>query len=230
MDWLYPPVCAGCGIAPARFCPQCLASINRITLPQCPVCGNLLSSGKSVCEDCAEKNHNFSAIASWAEYTDPLRSAIHAFKYKNDLGLGDLFACYLVDLLKQKKYQFNVIVPVPLSNSRRRKRGFNQSLLLARPISLYFHIPLAVNALRRIKETDSQVHLNAMERETNMEGAFCGNPATLKGKDVLLVDDIITTGATMNHCASSLLTAGARSVYGISLAKTILATKIIDRV
>lgn len=208
------------------MCPDCMARITLITRPQCPVCGDILKFGKSTCGVCADKTQFFSALASWAEYAGPLRSAIHSLKYKNNIGLGDFFAGYLIELLRSKSFPVNLIVPVPLSKSRIRTRGFNQSLLLARPVSFYLQIPLSNTALRRIKETDSQVHLNAQEREQNMAGAFSGNPATLKGKDVLLVDDIITTGATMNQCAAAILESGARSVYGISLAKTILSSPI----
>ena len=220
LDWLYPPLCPGCGKAAVRMCPDCMARITLITRPQCPVCGDILKFGKSTCGVCADKTQFFSALASWAEYAGPLRSAIHSLKYKNNIGLGDFFAGYLIELLRSKSFPVNLIVPVPLSKSRIRTRGFNQSLLLARPVSFYLQIPLSNTALRRIKETDSQVHLNAHEREQNMAGAFSGNPATLKGRSVLLVDDIITTGATINHCSEALLRAGAVRVYAVALAKT----------
>lgn len=179
-----------------------------------------MSGNYSLCSRCRESSHYLNSISSWAEYEDPLRQAILSLKYKQNIGLAETFSSFLILLLKQKSLEFDLVVPIPLGSTRRKQRGFNQAELLARPLSLYFGIQLSGNAVRRIKETDSQVKLSAKERSLNMEGAFFGNTAKLKGRSVLLVDDIITTGATMNHCAKAILESGARCVDGISVAKT----------
>jgi ComF family protein len=163
----------------------------------------------------------FSSAISWAEYGGALREAIHALKYKSNIGLGDYFSRFLIDLLLEKRWDFDLVVPVPLSKSRMKERSYNQAALISRPVARYFRVDHATNALTRIKETGSQVTRSRIDRDSYLEDAFSGNPAKLKGRNVLLVDDIITTGSTINHCARALLEAGATQVKAISVAKTL---------
>lgn len=150
-----------------------------------------------------------------------LREAIHALKYKQDIGLGDYFAKVLISLLESRGWEFDIVIPVPISRERMKERGYNQSALLSNPIAAYFQVEHSTKALQRIKETGSQVNHTRIERDEFLRDAFSANPAKLKGKKVLLVDDIITTGSTINHCANTLKGAGASQVIAISIAKTL---------
>ncbi len=160
-------------------------------------------------------------MTSWAEFEGPLREGIHKLKYRQDIGLGDFFAPYLISLVESRQWKPDLVIPVPISKSRKKTRGYNQAAMLSRPLARYFNLPHHVDLLLRIKETESQIQLSAEDRFHNMEGAFWINPAKLKGRTILVIDDIITTGATMNQCAKALFEAGAEKVYGLSIAKTI---------
>lgn len=219
-DWVYPPVCAGCSSIGQRFCPKCLSEVEVLHSSYCLSCGNPISASKRLCPDCANRHLICNDMASWAVFEGKLRTAIHDMKYKNDLGLGDYFSTFLIDLLRERKWEVDIVLPVPISKPRKKDRGYNQSELLSLPVASFFNLPHSNSALQRIKATESQIRLGASERFLNMEGAFYGNPATLKGKRVLVIDDIITTGATMEQCAKALFTAGAEKVYGLSIAKT----------
>ena len=145
-------------------------------------------------------------------------------KYHHDLGLGDYFAAFLISLIEQKNWQFDLVLPVPLSKMRMKSRGFNQSALLSRPIARYFGVEHSTAMLAREKETDPQYSKTTVEREMNLQDAFSANPAKLNGRRVLLVDDIITTGATIKYCSKALSEAGAESILVISLAKALRKT------
>jgi ComF family protein len=219
--FVYPPICAGCGMDGYRFCPQCLSEVKIFTGNHCISCGKPILLKQSICSDCQGMTSIITDLCSWAEFEGPLREAIHHLKYQQDIGLGDYFSPFLIEQIEKRNWQFDLVVPVPISKSRLKSRGYNQSELLTRPIARFFHVAHSTKALIRIKETESQFSLSAIERNQNMEDAFFGFPAKLIGRSVLVVDDIITTGATMNHCAKALYQAGAKEVYGISIAKTV---------
>lgn len=174
-----------------------------------------------VCEDCSDQTVHFTDAAAWAVYGGALREAIHSLKYKNDMGLGDYFAQYLIDLLKKKNWSFDLVIPVPLSAQRKKERSYNQSALLSRPVARFFNCEHSSTTLSRVRDTGTQVRRNRAERDLSLRDAFSANPAKLKGRSVLLVDDIITTGATINHCSDALLQAGVDRVYALALAKTV---------
>ncbi len=225
VDLLYPPVCAGCGSPNFRLCPNCYEEINIIQFKFCAFCGKPINGESPLCSDCANTPIFFSAATAWGKYDGVLRNAIHALKFKNDVGLGDFFASQLIDILKEKNWDFDVVIPVPLSRERRKERSYNQSALLSRPIARYFGKKHPSKALLRTIDTGSQIHRNKIDRNLFLEGAFWGNPAKLNGRKVLLVDDIITTGATINHCSSALSEAGASQVSVIAIAKTFRSTQ-----
>lgn len=218
-DWVYPPTCASCGLLGYRFCPECLSKVNPINFDYCIYCGDKKIENQNLCGNCENQKFAYKDSASWAEYEGSIREAIHDLKYHNNLGLGDFFSPYLIQLIEKKNWHFDLVVPVPLSKGRMKQRGFNQAALVAKPISRYFRVPFSGSALIRTKETPSQIDLSAHERITNLRDAFFGNTAKLKGKKVVIVDDIITTGSTMKYCSQSLLDSGASEVYAISIAR-----------
>jgi ComF family protein len=127
----------------------------------------------------------------------------------------------MIKSIRNLNWTLNLVTPVPLGLARFKERGYNQATLLARPIALYFGIPFSSKALKRMRETRSQVGLTVGERQQNMADAFVAKSKLVQGKTVLLVDDVATSGATLNACAKALLDAGASSVYGFTLARAV---------
>jgi len=154
-----------------------------------------------------------------ALFEGTLREAIHRFKYSNRpslaIPLGRLMACYW----DEHPIPSDVIVPVPLHLQRLRERGYNQAALLAQELSKSTGLPLWDGALKRVRQTRPQVELSAEERRENVKGAFLCLERRVQGKRVLLVDDVCTTGATLEACSEALRAGGARSVWGFTLAR-----------
>jgi competence protein ComFC len=140
-------------------------------------------------------------------------------KYVGDMALGEILSRPLVEMLGILSWPIDLVVPVPIGRARQRERGYNQAALLAYPLALCTGIPYRAKALRRKRETRSQVGLNQMERKQNVADAFMAVRELVNGKNVLVVDDVTTTGATLYACAQALLDSGSRSVYGITLAR-----------
>jgi ComF family protein len=152
-------------------------------------------------------------------FDGPLRLALHKLKYQQDMGLGDVLSRHLIYLVNGLAWDMDVIIPVPLSDKRLSKRGYNQAALLAHPIALNMKLPYLPKALRRTRETSSQVGLSIEERRENVDGAFMAKENSVGGRSVLVVDDVITTGATLNAIAKALKNGGADRVYGLTLAR-----------
>lgn len=221
LDVLFPPACAGCGKWGERYCPTCLKNSQQISGAICQICGDLLHQPQSViCDRCRTQGVAYSAVRSWAVFEEPLQSAIHKLKYRQDRGLGEVLAQPLVELLRKHLWPIDLIVPVPLDSVRRKERGYNQAALLARPVSWATGIDYSASALSRIKLTRQQVGLDLIERRENMLGAFEADRKQVNGKRILVIDDVITTGATLNACAYALLDAGAEQVFGLTLARS----------
>jgi ComF family protein len=142
-------------------------------------------------------------------------------KYRRDIGLGEALARPLVKYYRTLKWQIDLVVPIPLGDRRRAKRGYNQVALLAYPFALSLGIPYRPNALRRVRDTRSQVGLSFQERQINVQGAFRSQANLVQGKNVLVMDDVTTTGATIRAGSVALVEMGARKVYGLTLARAV---------
>lgn len=222
LDWLYPPYCAGCGNLGALWCQDCQNASHPIPLNDiCNICGQILPKGSLTCTACRENPPQYTAMRSWATFTGPLRKAIHSLKYQQNMGLGTQLSAPMSALLDKLQWQVDLITAVPLSRQRITERGYNQSHLLARPIALTHYVPFVPQAVKRIRNTPSQVGLNAPERKKNVAGAFIANPKIVKNKSVLLIDDVATTGATLTASTQALLSAGAKNVYALTLARAV---------
>ncbi len=219
---LFPPRCAGCQRVGFWLCPQCRAALELIRPPVCARCGRPIAEAAfstRLCPICQNIPLHIDGIRSAAYFEDPLRKAIHRFKYNN---LPDL-AASLGEILSQGWQALQppgeLIVPVPLHPNRRQERGYNQATLLARQLGESCGLPVLEKALLRVRETAPQINLNAQERKENVQGAFrCGN-YDLKGKQVLLIDDVCTTGATLEACSLALHQGQVRSVWALTLAR-----------
>jgi competence protein ComFC len=223
LDWLYPPVCAGCATAGQRWCSTCQSKTLEVGKKVCQQCGEP-SSNVGKCLLCRQAPPAFTAVRSWAVYGGPIRHALHGLKYRQNISLGDSLSIHLIKLYNQLNWNVDFIVPVPLSSKRKRSRGYNQSALLARPLSLATGIPYKASLLGRVRDTESQVGLSEKERLQNVRGAFSAQSKLVRGKTILVIDDITTTGATIQNCAAALVEAGAVQVYGLTVARAILET------
>ncbi|MEA2008218.1 MAG: ComF family protein [Chloroflexota bacterium] len=142
-------------------------------------------------------------------------------KYERDLGLGEVMAEFLCQVFSSTGWEVDLVAPVPLGMERFKKRGYNQAMLLARPFAWSMGLPHTPNALQRVRETRSQVELSFLERRENVAGAFKAKPEIVSGKSVLVIDDVTTTGSTLDACAEALLHANAKQVYGLTLARAV---------
>ncbi|MCL6510619.1 MAG: ComF family protein [Anaerolineae bacterium] len=207
LDLLYPPRCGGCD-KPGEgwWCTACNKRTHWLDMRDSRA-SLTLPSGESL------------TVISAAMFTSPLREGIHRFKYEGQPQLAAAFAAPMSAIWLAHGMQADVIVAVPLHTTRLRERGFNQSLLLAHHASLAMGIPVEPHALRRIRRTEQQAHLDLPARQENVRGAFAAQPQLAGGKAIVLLDDVFTTGATLSECASALYQAGARSVIALTLAR-----------
>jgi len=232
IDMIYPRTCAGCGTSVTDDDPQpcweCRSSLAIISHPFCSVCGETLHGRvdhEFVCHVCTKRPPHFNRARAALHYNILGKRLITQFKYNHALWLEGL----LVDLLEaciQAHYSavsFDGICAVPLHPVKQRMRGYNQSLLLARQLSKRMVKPvLGTGNLRRIKSTTTQTRLTARQRITNVSRAFdITRPEDFAGKRILLVDDVLTTGATVSACACELRKAGADSVDVVTVARGI---------
>ncbi len=222
MDSVFPPACASCNSPGSILCSACIEKVNLIGSSVCLSCGNPQKTRINICESCLENPPVFSGMLSWANYENTVRDSVHSLKYKNNIALGYFFALKLLPELITAQWPIDLVIPVPLSKSHLKSRGYNQATLISRPLSRALHILHETRGLLRVRETSTQTKLSAEQRFLNVEGAFSGNPAKLSDKNVLLVDDVITTGATMINCTKALLTSGASKVFCISVARVIV--------
>jgi competence protein ComFC len=222
MDWLYPPRCCNCNRRGFVLCDACLAEIETLHGALCQKCGYPIVGRGRLCEECRLATPPFTQMLSWASYSGPAQEAIHSLKYKRNLALGSVLAKPLAEIVQKSGWKVDLVVPIPLSKSRMRFRGYNQAALISRPLAAQLNIQHSSNAVKRIRNTSTQIELDVNKRFTNLLDAFYANPATLKKRNILVIDDVITTGATMQNCTNALLKAGAENIYCLSVARAIL--------
>jgi ComF family protein len=159
----------------------------------------------------------FTGIVSTALHEGVIREAVQGLKYGNARIMAAALGQRLVRQLSNQEWSIDTIVPVPLHTTRLAERGYNQAQLLAEYVAQEMQIPCLPTAISRQRNTQSQVTLNAAERQTNLKDAFHAAPHTLTGQNVLIIDDVYTTGATLSACAEAALQAGAQAVYGLTV-------------
>ena len=165
----------------------------------------------------------YTALRSYGLYRDPLRHAILRAKYQRDLGLGEILAGFLKTLVEEQNWQPDLVIPVPMSPAKLSERGYNQVDLFARPLAWSLGLPYHNRVLQRVREDTSQVKLTAENRRLNVARAFFVEwPGPVRNRQVLLVDDVATTGSTADVCAGVLLEAGADQVFVATLARSLL--------
>lgn len=230
LDTILPPVCHMCrsfipNAGTLHICPTCRDSLPLVSSPLCSVCGiPFTGTGNDhQCGACLLHPPHFDTARAHVLYEGPVRDLIHSFKYDRRTHLRYPLALLtlegLGDFLAEQSPQ--LIVPVPLHRFRLRQRGFNQAVLLGNTLSRHLSLPLLPDALARTRHTEPQIKLAATERRSNVKGAFAvKKPDRIAGKRILLLDDIMTTGSTLDECAKELKNAGAEAVIAVTIART----------
>ncbi len=222
LDLVFPPKCGGCKRWGARWCHSCQEAVQIIGEEACPTCGEPHPFGsRQLCVRCQTVKTYFERLRSWAYFKSPVKEAVYELKYHHNIGLGERLARELVTLVNSFDWVFEMVIPVPLGSGRLKERGYNQVMLLARPMAWALQVPLQTQAVKRVRETSSQVGLSRSQRTQNVRDAFAADPSILEGRRALLVDDVVTTGATFNACAKALKDAKSGTIYGITLARSI---------
>jgi len=225
-----PPQCPCCETfleeGENGFCPDCLAGIRWIEPPFCSICGTPFVSkeaGTHACPSCLTRKRYFTMARALGCYEGSLQKIIHRWKYQGKASVTP----YLGEWITERFYRYwnprvlDLLVPVPLHPKRLRERGFNQALLLARALSRRTEIPCQGRILQKKRPTPPQVQLDGGERERGVKGAFhIADREGVEGKTILLIDDVYTTGATVNECSKVLIRGGAKRVDVLTLAHT----------
>jgi len=232
LDCFFPPHCYSCQ-EPARnpgcriFCESCftLLSRTRINQPLCSICGRPLSEGAGgdspvACLNCRIKAPHFTRARALFPYQGPAGAIVRAFKYSDQFNLGS----ELVELATRSGWfpavghESWAVAAVPLHRRQKKRRGYNQAALLAKQVAKHVDKPFEAGLLKRMRDTPSQTQLSPKQRIKNVKGAFSVRHKKLPGR-VLLVDDVYTTGATVNECAKVLKRAGCKTVEVFTLVR-----------
>ncbi len=204
----------------SRWCDSCQEKVSLLIGDLCEKCG-LPIPGTGTCNRCRAEPPPYRTLRSWAVFDYPVRQALHKLKYRRDMGLGDALAVPLACFTKSLAWPLEIVLPVPLGRKRMQERGYNQIALIAHPLSLALSLEYRPAALKRKRETNSQVGLSAVERRENVKDAFVADPRLVLGKNILVMDDVATTGSTLSSCAEALLQSGAKEVYALTVARAL---------
>jgi len=221
LDFIFPGYCYTCNLSlpsPDKYlCSRCLEKLPVLPTPFCSFCKTFLNN-LPIDHNCKTYLHSVYSLWTYAEGVETL---IHKFKYEGKVGLGKRLGQFLAQQLSTQSFwtEIETIIPVPLHPSRKRERGYNQAEVLAQSIAGCTEVELVSDALRRCRNTKDQTRLSAVERKENVKDAFqVSERIDLTRMTIMLVDDVITTGATLNECAKTLKQNGAKEVYASTLA------------
>ena len=219
VELLFPARCVGCNQEGAFLCSACEESLPVLKPPYCLVCSQPGRLTLRLCSNCRAAPLQIEGIRAPYRMEGAVRKAIHALKYQGVRAVAPTLGQLLVPFLAQEGLEGDLLVPVPLHPKRERQRGYNQSLLLAQAVGRATGLAVEPRALTRVTSVPSQVSLRAEERRANVAGAFRAEPESVAGRRILVIDDVCTTGATLEACALALKEARAVSVWGLALAR-----------
>ncbi len=234
---LFPPVCLACRQVEGYLaldlglCSQCRAALRALGDNPCRACGKPIASSLTpvgyVCGDCRRRPPPFERLLAVWSYEPPFDRVIHALKFGRLFYLGEHLARHLAESFGSQLSDYDVVVPLPLHWSRQLRRGYNQAEEIARPLSRQLGLPL-VRGVRRRRPTPPQTRLDRARRAANLRGAFrAARKDRLRGRAVILVDDVVTTGATLAAATVCLQQAGASQVVAVAAGRTPLAGNLI---
>ena len=229
LDTIYPPRCVVCQRMGAVVCAQCLNSMHPPDVPLCTHCGaTILNAGYSapaLCPDCAAGRGpmHLDGVRVAAAYAGAARTAVLALKFGGERRVAERLATLMSIPYQCEIHIADMVIPVPLHTNRQRERGYNQAELLARAFARLQGLPVRTDILKRARATEAQTRLSRVERRRNVAGAFALTSPTaaaiVSGKRIVLVDDVTTTGSTIDAAAEPLRAAGATSVWGLAFAR-----------
>jgi ComF family protein len=225
LDIVMPPRCISCGVMVNEhggICPECWKDTKFIGTHQCKICGLPFEfdMGKdALCKYCTSEKPKFSKVRSVCEYDGVARKIAVKFKFRDHTHLAKPLAKLMINAAPELVVKADIITPVPLHFRRRISRKYNQAGLLALNIAKISGIKYQPLLMQRTRATKRQTSLNRQQRQENVENAFTCSVADLKGKTILLIDDVMTTGSTLNECAKALKAQGAQRVYGLVFAR-----------
>lgn len=224
---LFPETCPACEKILAKneleigFCKKCSKDIKLAAKNCCMRCGQILiNSSKEFCPTCEKGRHEFDQGKSLYRYSGPIKMAMYRFKYSNRRCYGRIFARQAKKSYWNwiQRIQPDVIIPVPMYKGKERKRGYNQAECFAKALSYEFDIPVENKIVRRIRDTAPMKQLNGVERVKNLQKAFTIEGNIVKFRKVLLIDDIYTTGSTMDMISKELRASGVDKIYCLTVA------------
>lgn len=223
LDLFYPPACLVChkriDKAEEQLCAECRSSLSRPDGALCKKCGSPITG--SYCEACAEFKYAFKLCRSAFRYGEVVRRLVHSLKYEEELGAANVLAAGMKDYCTDNQIftDYDTVIPVPLHKVRKRERDYNQSELLARKLAKGLGITCS-NAVARKHYTASQTRLGRHARSKNLSGAFrVKHPKSIRDKKIILVDDVFTTGSTVNEISKLLMDRGAKQVAVLTAAR-----------
>ena len=218
-DSLFPAGCAHCNRSGDLICGKCLMKTTRLTsYGSCRMCA-LPTHGTTLCGRCSSDPPPVSSLVATFAFDGAIRSAVHSLKYEGLRAISPILSDQMVSRWGDRRKTPDVVVPIPLHRSRLRSRGYNQAELLAGPVTTHLEVPLRTALLRRVVDSPSQASArDEAERARRVRGIFAAD-AGGKDRHILLVDDVATTGSTINSAASALLDAGAWGVSALVLAR-----------
>jgi ComF family protein len=229
LDLLWPRVCEGCGgsvVGLSRYlCWDCLAALPLIQAPYCVRCGDPVEGAITwdyVCSACVDRPPPFEQARSALRFRGPVKDVLHRFKYSAATHVSRDFATLLHACVRThfSRESIDAVTYVPLHAAKQRARTYNQARLLASDLARLMRLPLADGCLDRERYTATQTRLSAKERARNVRGAFVPrHPRWIQGRKLLLVDDVMTTGATISECSRVLKEAGAAGVWVVTVAR-----------
>ena len=227
LDIIFPRKCLVCTTHSQNqsgICGKCFSKINFNNTPYCAICGKGFAIDictDYICGVCTKQKPKYTKARFIIKYDENSRYLIGAFKYQDKTILSDYFAKLLVSRYQYCLHDIDYIIPVPMHRLKRIYRLYNQTQYLATSVSKITTIPTKLTILKKDKITKSQASLKGIERKNNLKNSFAiTNPDKIKGKNILLIDDVITTGSTISECATMLTKAGAKSVVIFAIAAT----------
>jgi ComF family protein len=218
LDWLLPPRCGSCRALGAWLCSSCRGRIRLLREPLCRRCGRELEFAGSGC-GCRARLRSLAGAGAAAAYEGPLEQAIHRFKYEGWRALAPALADLAAGRLAAEAGPDLLLVAVPLHPRRQRARGYNQSELLAAALRARLRLARPPGRLVRVRDTPPQVGLDRLRRQANVADAFAWHGPAPAGRRFLVVDDVATTGATLEACAAALRAAGSGPVRAYTIAR-----------
>lgn len=221
LDLIYPHTCPLCGkVTTEQVCGICRSRLEYIEEPRCMRCGKpLRQQEREYCSDCERHAHAFERGYSLWLHTGSVQNSIYQFKYHNRRIYGEFYVREMLQRYRDSIRRWNIttIIPIPLSKKRRRARGYNQAEILAKGLGKNLNIPVDCKNLIRVKDTRPQKQMDVRGRKKNLSHAFRWRGKEKIRGNVLLVDDIYTTGSTIDSAAAELKKAGAREVYFLTI-------------